>query len=211
MPARVAVLNRVTKISAGGSFVLALRSDGTVWGWGRNYIGVLGGTFESTFAPVQIQGLPPGIVRLHTHALMRKIVQTPTLIVFLYEGNTHSYRQIFMDGRKHPAELDPTWFGHSIGWFEGGDTLVIDTVGFNEKQWIAGGLPQRTPWKFSAASAFQDFVADSAKTENLKRRERGEMPQRSRRRAKWFERRRRSRRRLNISGRRRRSRARSSC
>ena len=41
-----------------------------------------------------------------------------------------------MDGRKHPAELDPTWFGHSIGHWEGKDTLVIDTVGFNDKFWF---------------------------------------------------------------------------
>jgi hypothetical protein len=53
----------------------------------------------------------------------------------LHEGNIHSYRQIFMDGRRHPAELDPTWFGHSIGWYEN-DTLVIDTVGFNDKFWF---------------------------------------------------------------------------
>jgi len=53
----------------------------------------------------------------------------------LHEGNIHSYRQIFMDGRKHPAELDPTWFGHSIGRYEG-NTLVIDTVGFNERFWF---------------------------------------------------------------------------
>jgi hypothetical protein len=46
-----------------------------------------------------------------------------------------SFRQIFMDGRTHPAEPEPTWFGHSIGWYEG-DTLVIDTVGFNDKFWI---------------------------------------------------------------------------
>ncbi len=60
----------------------------------------------------------------------------PTHLFILHEGNIHSYRQVFMDGRKHPAELDPTWFGHSIGWFEGGDTLVIDTVGFNDKFWF---------------------------------------------------------------------------
>ena len=42
-----------------------------------------------------------------------------------------------MDGRKHPPldELDPTWYGHSIGWWEG-DTLVVDTVGFNGKMWL---------------------------------------------------------------------------
>jgi hypothetical protein len=58
-----------------------------------------------------------------------------THLFLLYEGNIHSYRQIFMDGRKHPEQLDPTWFGHSIGWWEG-DTLVIDTVGFNDKFWF---------------------------------------------------------------------------
>ena len=56
---------------------------------------------------------------------------------FIFEGNVHSYRQIFMDGREHtPAdELDPTWYGESIGWWEG-DTLVIDTVGFNDLTWF---------------------------------------------------------------------------
>ena len=59
-----------------------------------------------------------------------------THLFILHEGNIHSYRQIFMDGRKHPAELDSTWFGHSIGWYEGNDTVVIDTVGFNDKFWF---------------------------------------------------------------------------
>ena len=59
----------------------------------------------------------------------------PTHMFILHEGNIHSYRQVFMDGRKHPAELDPTWFGHSVGWFDK-DTLVIDSVGFNDKFWF---------------------------------------------------------------------------
>jgi len=59
----------------------------------------------------------------------------PTHMFILHEGNIHSFRQIFMDGRTHPAELDPTWFGHSIGSFEK-DTLVIDSVGFNDKFWF---------------------------------------------------------------------------
>ena len=53
-----------------------------------------------------------------------------------------SFRQVFLDGRKHPADLEPTWFGHSIGWYEK-DSLVIDTVGFNEKAWYNGrGMPR---------------------------------------------------------------------
>jgi hypothetical protein len=62
--------------------------------------------------------------------------KAPTHMFILHEGNIHSFRQIFMDGRKHPAELDPTWFGHSIGWFDNKDTLVIDTLGYNDKFWF---------------------------------------------------------------------------
>jgi hypothetical protein len=59
----------------------------------------------------------------------------PTHLFILFEATIHTYRQIFMDGRAHPPELDPTWFGHSVGRFEQ-DTLVIDTVGFNDKFWF---------------------------------------------------------------------------
>ena len=82
--------------------------------------------------------LPTGVPRIAPYPW--RIVQTPpfkkaTHLYFLFEGNIHSYRQIFMDGRKHPADPDPTWYGHSIGWYEG-DTLVIDTVGFNDRFWF---------------------------------------------------------------------------
>jgi hypothetical protein len=50
-------------------------------------------------------------------------------------GGPHTYRVIYMDGRTHPLRLEPSYFGHSIGWWEG-DTLVIDTVGFNEGAWM---------------------------------------------------------------------------
>jgi len=50
------------------------------------------------------------------------------------------FRQIFMDGREHPKEADPKWKGHSIGKWEG-DTLVVDSVGFNDKSWLTDGLP----------------------------------------------------------------------
>ena len=75
-----------------------------------------------------------------------RMIQTPTHkaathIFMLFEANIHSYRQIFMDGRRHPADLDPTWYGHSIGRWEG-DTLVIDTVGFNDRGSLDGSYPQ---------------------------------------------------------------------
>jgi hypothetical protein len=68
----------------------------------------------------------------------------PGHIFVIHEnGDGGANRQIFMDGRKHPSAdtLLPSWWGHSIGWWEG-DTLVIDTVGYNDKFWIDGrGTP----------------------------------------------------------------------
>ena len=77
--------------------------------------------------------LPTGIPRIAPYPW--RIVQDSAHVYFLFEGNIHSYRQIFMDGRKHPADPDPTWYGHSIGSWDG-DTLVVDTVGFNDKFWF---------------------------------------------------------------------------
>ena len=82
--------------------------------------------------------LPTGVPRIAPYPY--RIVQTPafgkaTHLFFLYEGNIHSFRQIFMDGREHPDDLEPTWYGHSVGHWEG-DTLVIETVGFNDLFWF---------------------------------------------------------------------------
>jgi hypothetical protein len=77
--------------------------------------------------------LPTGVPRLAPYPW--RIVETATHMFFLFEGNIHSYRQIFLDGRKHPLDPDPTWYGHSVGWREG-DALVVDTVGFNDKSWF---------------------------------------------------------------------------
>jgi hypothetical protein len=51
----------------------------------------------------------------------------------LADGGAH--RVVYMDGRAHPGDLLPTWLGHSIGRWDG-DTLVIDTVGFNDTSWF---------------------------------------------------------------------------
>jgi hypothetical protein len=73
-----------------------------------------------------------------------EIVDVPELasIFILGIAGPHSWRVIYMDGRQHPAGDDrrPTYLGHSIGRWEG-DTLVIDSVGFNEKLWIVGAYP----------------------------------------------------------------------
>jgi hypothetical protein len=74
-------------------------------------------------------------------AIPSEVVQTPTLIVILDEGNVHSYRQLFLDGRGHPKNMDPLWMGDSIAKWDG-DTLVVDTTGFNDKTWLTGqGVP----------------------------------------------------------------------
>jgi|SRR6185312_17163773 len=70
-----------------------------------------------------------------------RIVQTPTLLVMLFEDDIPSHRQVFLDGRGHPKDMDPKWMGHSVGHWEG-DTLVIDTVGFDDRSWLtAQGHP----------------------------------------------------------------------
>jgi hypothetical protein len=84
--------------------------------------------------------IPPGVPRTMLQPFPWEIVQAPGRIVIVYEYQAIP-RQIFMDGRAHPADLDPTYMGHSTGKYEG-DTLVIDTVGFNDKTWLDPmGLP----------------------------------------------------------------------
>lgn len=76
-----------------------------------------------------------------TRAFPYKFVQTPSLIVVIHESDTPGLRQIFLDGRPHPADWNPTWQGHSIGHWDG-DTLVVDTIGFNDKAWLSlSGIP----------------------------------------------------------------------
>lgn len=69
----------------------------------------------------------------HTPPEFGKFIHSPGLIVILYEG-VLGFRQIFTDGRKHPEYPNPNWLGHSIGHWEG-DTLVVDTIGFNDRGW----------------------------------------------------------------------------
>ena len=67
----------------------------------------------------------------------QRIVQTPSLIVVI-DGGFNPPRQIYLDGRGHPKEFNPSWMGHSIGHWEG-NTLVVDTVGFNDLGWVSAG------------------------------------------------------------------------
>jgi len=79
--------------------------------------------------------LPMGLMQFHTHPQPRKIVQTPELILIIYEANS-GLRQIFMDGRPLPGKAaDPWWYGYSRGHWEG-DTLVVETVRQRDLGWL---------------------------------------------------------------------------
>jgi hypothetical protein len=79
--------------------------------------------------------LPMGFMQFHYHGEPRKIIQTPQVIVILYEANA-GMRQIFTDGRPLPGkDADPWWYGYSTGHWEG-DTLVVESSGFRDLGWL---------------------------------------------------------------------------
>jgi hypothetical protein len=80
--------------------------------------------------------LPPGVPRYTGTPYPFKMIQLPDRMIILYEGASHMYRTVFMDGRKHSKDPNPTWLGESIGSWEGNDTLVVDTIGFNSRTWL---------------------------------------------------------------------------
>jgi hypothetical protein len=77
-----------------------------------------------------IRCLPPGPV---IDMGVGKVVQTRNLLVMLWEGTR--YREIFLDGRPLPKDPNPDWMGYSVGHWEG-DTLVIESAGFNDRTWL---------------------------------------------------------------------------
>jgi hypothetical protein len=84
--------------------------------------------------------LPPGGPRQLATPFPAEILQLPDQqrIIMIFEGGAHVWREIYMDGRPHPsmdAIKGQTWIGHSVGHWEG-DTLVVDTVGYNEGTWL---------------------------------------------------------------------------
>lgn len=76
---------------------------------------------------------PPGVPRIYSVDLQgtMEIIQAPGRVLLLYEYD-HYVRQVYTDGRPHQLDLPSTWMGDSIGKWEG-ETLVVDTVGFNDK------------------------------------------------------------------------------
>ena len=79
--------------------------------------------------------LPMGLIQFHMHPQPRKLVQTPDVLVTLYEGNA-GIRQIFTDGRGlPPSDAQPWWYGYSVGRWDG-DTLVVETSNFRDGGWL---------------------------------------------------------------------------
>ncbi len=79
--------------------------------------------------------LPMGIMQFHTQGAPRKFIQTPNVLVILYEASM-GIRQIFTDGREFPTnDPQPWWYGYSVGHWED-DTLVVVTKGLRDGEWL---------------------------------------------------------------------------
>src|SRR5919108_67097 len=76
---------------------------------------------------------PPGVPHIYLWPIKTKFVQTPEAVFILHELGPF-FRMVRLNS-KHPEDPDPQWWGHSIGWYENDDTLVVDTIGFNDKTW----------------------------------------------------------------------------
>lgn len=77
---------------------------------------------------------PPGLPKVYLYSYPVEFIPTPGRMIMFFEYG-HNVRQIFTDGRGHQADVGPTWMGDSIGHWEG-DTLVVDTLGLNDKTWL---------------------------------------------------------------------------
>ena len=90
--------------------------------------------------PIITACAPAGMTRILQQGRPFEIFQVPGRVLIVFEVDS-KVRHIWMDGRGHPEDPHPTWMGHSIGRWDG-DTLVVDTVGLNDKSWLdSGGHP----------------------------------------------------------------------
>jgi hypothetical protein len=149
-----------------------------------------GATFESDFKPSDAQAwaqtrsrereanpasdswatlcVPPGPMIAFTGPF--RIVQTPQMVTVLYEV-PNNFRQIFTDGRALPKDPNPTWQGYSIARWDG-DTLVVETIGFNDKSIVGRpGYPHTEALRVTERYRRRDFghidlhiTIDDAKT-----------------------------------------------
>jgi hypothetical protein len=80
----------------------------------------------------QAHCLPSAVTRLGP---LYQFVQSKDYLVVISDDDSPGFHQIYLDGRSHPKEPDPLWYGNSIGHWEG-DTLVVDRVNFEERVWL---------------------------------------------------------------------------
>ena len=91
---------------------------------------------ETNLFEPYIRCKPSGGARPYISPFGVEFVDIPgSQTILQFDGNLHTWRTIYMDGRSHPEDLVPSYYGHSIGHWEG-ETLVIDTIGYNERFWI---------------------------------------------------------------------------
>jgi len=118
-----------------GRNVAADLKPGEVQAWAEKLVQERHENLAKDYMNVLCVPLGPGYSTVGdtTGAEQMKIIQTPTLIVILNPDLT--YRQIFMDGRKLESNPNPDWMGYSVGRWDG-DTLVVDSFGFNDRTWL---------------------------------------------------------------------------
>jgi hypothetical protein len=88
---------------------------------------------------------------------MSRMIQTPGLTAILYESPNSPHRVVFTDGRELPKDPNPTWLGYSVGHWEQ-DTLVVNSIGFNDKGWLdVGGYPQTESLRLTERFRRRDF------------------------------------------------------
>lgn len=146
--------NAVAPAAPGGAAGGRGRGNG---GFGRNIFGNVGGSTPEGEAPYQpwakelvqkrmadnskdnpdAHCLPMGIMQMDSHPYPKKIIQTPTEVLIIYEASGTTVREIFLDGRPLPKkeDVEPWYNGYSVGHWEG-DTLVAETTGLMDDGWL---------------------------------------------------------------------------
>ena len=100
--------------------------------------------------------IPIGVPQYYDARFVSKVIQESGLVVILYE-HFGAFRQVFLDGRPLPKDPNPTWMGYSVGRWEG-DTLVVETTGFNGKKWLdQGGHPATDALRTTERFRRRDF------------------------------------------------------
>jgi hypothetical protein len=100
------------------------------------------GRFDATTDPHIRYCEPLGLVRMFNYPSKSRFVQTPEAVYILDEVGP-TFRVVWLNA-EHPDDPDPQHWGHSIGWYENGDTLVVDTVGVNDRSWLDGAAHPHT-------------------------------------------------------------------